>query len=332
MEQSTSPLLDGNGDRLPQLTAGIHPELDLWAQRRRLGARGWPPYRLKRWIFTGVLSPRCIAGVAFVHLGYLTNCFAYVWRPGDNQPTETSMLRPPFPWQQFEPFPLRGVAEFTTLPVRFTYSSKGMHFFSRFPARKLDIILDFDLEAHFSSALQAVNPVNPGYWAYTGKLAGFPVTGCIHDGNQEIVLKAGESAGIVDWTFGCHARTTEWLWATGCGRSGAINTAFNFSRKVYDRGAGENCVWIGGRPILLPSVSIDRGPRDGCWRVSGAGGKVDLHFEPSGARSEHTDLGLVASRFTQWFGHYSGELLDTQGHRFPIDQALGFFEEHHARW
>ncbi len=63
------------------------------------------------------------------------------------------------------------------------------------------------------------------------------------------------------------------------------------------------------------------------WRIRSEDGRVDLVFQPEGQRAQTIDLMLIASRYVQPFGSFSGKL-----HGVTLDGLAGVTEDHVARW
>jgi hypothetical protein len=68
------------------------------------------------------------------------------------------------------------------------------------------------------------------------------------------------------------------------------------------------------------------------WRVRNAEGSVDLTFRPEGQRAQTIDLKLIASRYVQPFGSFSGHVTSATGERVEVRDLAGVAEDHEARW
>jgi hypothetical protein len=102
----------------------------------------------------------------------------------------------------------------------------------------------------------------------------------------------------------------------------------NFS-DGFLQGEGENAVWIDGEPRAVGPVTFSFESRTPLapWRVQSAGGRVDLTFRPEGFRAQTIDLKLIASRYLQPFGTFSGQVDGV-----AIEGVPGVTEDHAARW
>jgi len=63
--------------------------------------------------------------------------------------------------------------------------------------------------------------------------------------------------------------------------------------------------------------------------------KADLSLAvalPAGQASSRMNLGVLAERAHQCFGHWTGWICDDAGDRVPVDGVLGWAEDIHNRW
>jgi hypothetical protein len=151
--------------------------------------------------------------------------------------------------------------------------------------------------------------------------------------------------GASDWSRSFSNRITQWYFACfGCVSEEGQRIGLNLSRLIYDDPQGmslENTIWVDGRSYQvgpahfhLPEV---RQLDSKTWRIEASGVQggddlhIDLQFEPQGARRENVSLGLLTSKFTQAFGHYTGTLR-VNGHSYHIVKGFGVAEKHYSKW
>ena len=60
--------------------------------------------------------------------------------------------------------------------------------------------------------------------------------------------------------------------------------------------------------------------------------RVDLLFTPFYERLAKTDAFLIKSEVHQMIGRFSGQLKLENGEMLQIQDAIGWAEDHHARW
>ncbi|GGS24860.1 hypothetical protein Snoj_18440 [Streptomyces nojiriensis] len=85
---------------------------------------------------------------------------------------------------------------------------------------------------------------------------------------------------------------------------------------------------------LAPAaIGWSRGDHLAPWSVRSPGSdRVDLVFTPFHNRSTRTDVGLLANRTDQCFGHYTGSIRTDDGERIAVDRLLGWAEDVRMRW
>ena len=119
----------------------------------------------------------------------------------------------------------------------------------------------------------------------------------------------------------------------GTGRAGGAPFGFNlcegFGLSAHE--PGENAVFA-GTPYRLPPVSFLVGGEGSPWRVTSAGGEVDLVFRPAGAHRGARNLGIVTTRFAQVAGVFEGRLPGPDGGAVAVAGLPGVVEDHWARW
>ena len=68
------------------------------------------------------------------------------------------------------------------------------------------------------------------------------------------------------------------------------------------------------------------------WSVRTAGGEVDLRFEPGAIHAEEHDFGVVASRFLQPAGSFTGTIRLPGRAPLELDRVLGVVEDQAVTW
>jgi len=59
---------------------------------------------------------------------------------------------------------------------------------------------------------------------------------------------------------------------------------------------------------------------------------VDLKFSPGGVHAQHKNFGVIASRFIQPLGTFSGVVRTADGRELVLDEVLGVVEDQDVRW
>ncbi|MBF0224981.1 MAG: DUF2804 domain-containing protein [Desulfobacterales bacterium] len=298
-------------------------------------------FREKRWSYLGILNPRVILGCAVIHLGYVASAFIFAFDRQDKRMLEHTMILPPISQVRFDRHPDQGICSFSSLRTKIIMShdiNSGVRrlntnmFLIRNPIKTQIVVSD---SPEFFSPLQVIIPMENGKVVFTNKEAGLHAEGSITMGNKTFELKPEETWAIFDWTDGFFNRNTFWNWACGAGRSSdGTRIGFNFSAGVYENGVLENVIWIDGEPITISEVKFiydNKNPMT-TWRVQSVDGNVNLQFEPEGIRSANDNIGIMASRFMQPCGNFSGIIKNKEGQILNLTSVAGVVEEHYAKW
>jgi hypothetical protein len=142
----------------------------------------------------------------------------------------------------------------------------------------------------------------------------------------------GALAGY-DYTHGLLARRTTWRWGFALGRAqSGERVGLNLVEGYV--GEGECALWLDGElvPLAEGRFTFDAARPLDPWRVRTADGAVDLTFSPGAAHSDHTNLGVIASRFVQPVGVYSGTIRVPDGRVLVVDGVLGVTEDQDMLW
>lgn len=130
-------------------------------------------------------------------------------------------------------------------------------------------------------------------------------------------------------------RETNWNWASFSGHTDSgVHVGLNLAAGVNETGYTENCIWIDHQMISLQQsiFEFEKNNETDLWQIRTTDGIVNLTFQPIGAKKEHINLGLLASRFTQLYGHFSGTIKQPNGETVTINETTGMVEDHYAKW
>lgn len=295
------------------------------------------PFLFKHFDFYGAVGQGFTFGCGMVRLGLVNSTFAYLY-------SESKGLTR----MQFD-FPLdMGLnADYSPLgTTSWKHPFKaGYHAISH---RTLENrTLSFQFGAEFSGVVQiackpesvlALNtPIANTGFAYAQKTSGGAISGTIQLRGVPYELNPEQDGCYHDWTAGFLRRETFWNWACATGRAkgGGPLLSINVARGVNETSAHENVVWVDGTRHDLPLVFFDY-DRDNVhrpWRVYSQCGLVNMHFQPAGSIDDHRNLGIIASRFNQCFGKFSGTVqLPVPGLTINVEGLSGWCEDHYAKW
>lgn len=288
----------------------------------------------KSWLYGAVFSERWLMGCAVIDAGLIGSAFIYVFDRETQQLIEQTALRPLAFDAGFIPTPEHnwafnsGAKSWLIQPLSAS-SGWRVQFNSR----------DWDAEFTLHDTGNRISALNnaPGRpFHYTEKLAGIPASARLRMGSSTHELNAAR--GVFDFTLGYPPRATLWQWASWVGQ---LDDGRSLSGNLVAQTMNglENAVWLGSADghntqiIAMPQAIFDDTPTDTAqtWRVHTADQRLSLQFTPEGARSEHINLGVLASDFTQPFGSVRGIWRDEDGSEHTLT-GIGVVERHRALW
>ncbi|GAA5175276.1 DUF2804 domain-containing protein [Niveibacterium umoris] len=316
-------LLDAQGAPNFGASAGVLDAVD-WTALKRPRAPGWFDRRLrhKRWQYLALAHPQVFVGLAVVDLGWAAHGFAYAFRRGEGRPVSVARDGLPAACRvSSRPF---GDADARLPGLRLNFMRSGDTLAVRLRSRVLSLEAALDL-AHMAPPACVIAPAN--LLAHcTHKSAAIDVTGSLEIGGDRLVLDG--ACASLDHSDGLLAHDTRWNWAS------AHASGFGFNLQAGYMGDAENIVWLEGQPYKLGPVHFDYNAADPLapWRIRSACGNTDLRFAPEGLHRGNKNLGLVASRFVQAIGCFSGRIGAPGTATLEIRELLGVTEDHASRW
>ena len=181
--------------------------------------------------------------------------------------------------------------------------------------------------------LTSVCPVLGGGVTMTQKTVCVPADGEVRAAGRAFKIK--DCLASLDYSHGYLGRETRWRWASASGRLKDGRTfGLNLVEGHNDGAVTENCLWIGGRLSQPGHAYFELDERDPSrpWRIRTDDGRVDLTFEPEGARREDINIRLIVSQYVQPMGTFSGKIRDEDGTELQVVGVPGVVERHRARW
>jgi hypothetical protein len=266
-------------------------------------------------------------------MGYASNAFAYAYEASSRRPLfRRSWLAPPFAAEVGEESGGWRRAIFRNRRGSIAIESVRGESNYRVSLETPGVSLDASLEvAAAPPAIGAVAEVAPGRFDATEKRALLEVRGRLRVAERTVPLDGGLAA--YDFTSGILARRTQWRWGFALGRlAGGAPFAVNLVQGFV--GEAECAAWIGTEVVGLGEgrFAFDRADPMKPWLVSTADGAADLTMTPGTVHDERRQLGVVASRFVQPCGAWSGTLAIPGKGTLAIDRALGVTEDQDVTW
>jgi hypothetical protein len=221
------------------------------------------------------------------------------------------------------------------LRVSLAPRDRAMHIEVEARTRSGPIEADVTVEPGGDS-LDVVVPWSRSRFQLTSKHVARPAHGRIVALGREHRLARDVAFGCLDYGRGRWPYRTTWNWGTaaahvpGVGRVGVqLGGAW-----TDGTGATENGVFVDGRLDKIGAElrwRYDRRDFSRPWRVEDDAGDVALDFLPELVRRSRVELGVGGSLLHLAFGRWHGHVR-AHGERIAIDGALGWAEEHRARW
>jgi hypothetical protein len=337
----TGPLLKPDGT-LAQVGWAPQPILDCNLEAARFYTlRFVQRFRIKRWDYYAIFTPRRFFSATIADLGYAGNLFVYTldFETGDLH--EEGLVVPfgkgvelPRNSQagtsRFEDKRLKLVFEAYPARRHLSISWPGFH-----DGRGISAEIDLDAPPEYES-MNIVIPIGAKRFYYNRKINCMPASGFIHYGEAEETLIPHTCLGSLDWGRGVWEYQSFWNWASASGflaegRTIGLNLGCGFGDLSK---AGENAVILDNRIHKLEQVKFDYTSDDFMqpWKFTDAEGRLDLVFTPFKERTAKTNLLVIDSEVHQMFGHYHGTVITNEDETVHIQNLVGFAEEHRARW
>jgi hypothetical protein len=338
---TASPLLDEHGN-LRQVGWSRQPLLDCNLENARFYAlRPLQRFRIKRWDYYAVFTPRRFFSATIADLGYAGNLFVYALDFASRDLHEEGLVIPLGRGITLPRNSTGGESHFedSRLQLHFSLNPQGRHVEVDWPAfdhgRGIQAAFDLLCPPEHES-MTIVIPIPGRRFYYNRKINCMPAQGYIQYGDEREELDPGKTLGSLDWGRGVWEYRTFWNWASASGfLPGGHTIGLNLGCGFGDLSrAGENCLVLDGRIHKLEEVRFDyqAGNTMQPWHFTDSQGRLDLTFTPFKERVAKTSLGIIFSEGHQMFGRYAGWVVDDDERRLEIQDLIGFAEEHRARW
>lgn len=298
-------------------------------------------FRLKRWDYYAVFTPKRFFSATIADLGYAGNIFVYTLDFATHELREESLVIPLAKGISLPRNSTEGDSLFEDGRARLFFQAERdyRHISVSWPGFhdgrgiEADIRLSC-LPEHESMTI--IIPIGQRRFYYNRKINCLPAEGYLRYGDLREELDPTESLGSLDWGRGVWAYRSFWNWASASGflpdgRTIGLNLGSGFGDTSA---ATEDCLVLNGRVHKLGEVKFAYDPGDytKAWRFEDSEGRLELVFKPFAERVARTNLGVIFSEVHQMFGRYSGSVITDEGKTIQIGDLIGFAEEHHARW
>ena len=299
----------------------------------------WP--RKKRWNYWAITSPTHLFSVTLSDVDYLGLPFLYVLDFTTQQYAEKTLLKPFGSGIDLPPMVNADVLYTDpAMPITMQQTKEGVHLLVACP--DLDgQPLHADLLIHQPPNHETLNVVIP--WSekrfqFTSKQNTLPTEGAVRWGETTIHFEPENSFACLDfgrgiWPFECFWNWSSFSTRLPDGRTAGINLGAGWTDGT---GMNENGLCIDGvLTKLSEDVAFDYSTDDfmAPWHLhTSLTDMVDLQFVPFFERHAKTEALLIYSEVHQMFGRFTGRLHTGNGEKIQIKDAVGWAEDHHARW
>jgi len=337
----SGPLLQADG-YLAQTGWSRHPLLDCNLEHAHFySMRFLQRFRIKRWDYYAVFSPKRFFSATIADLGYAANLFVYTMDLESWDLHEEGLVIPFGKGVELPRNSDKGESIFTDkrLSMKFSLHPNRRHLsvsWAGFHEGK-GIRAEIDLEERpeFES-MNITIPIGKSRFYFNRKINCLPVSGYIKYGDLEETLNPATCLGALDWGRGVWEYQSFWNWASASGflpdgRTIGLNLGCGFGDLSK---AGENAIILNNHIHKLEQVKFDYNSGDYMqpWKFTDTQGRLNLIFTPFKDRLAQTNLGIITSLVHQMFGRYNGIVISDGGEEIQIKDLIGFAEEHHARW
>jgi hypothetical protein len=333
-KELTSPvhLCQANGRLLPEAVGWSRTPLHTC----NLSGR-WP--RKKRWNYWAVTTDTHLFSVTVSNVDYVGLVFVYVADFINDQFNEMTQIVPLG----------RGCDLPDTVNADVAFARSGLRVEMRQTGSGVQLavdVADFEgrpLSAQFTittpprhETLNVVIPWNEKTFQFTSKQNTLPAEGVVTFGDETIQFSGEQSFACLDFGRGIWPRHCAWNWGSASGRQNGRSLGLNLGGQWTDgTGLTENGVCVNGRLSKISEElrwQYDKSQFRRPWRITAPSGSVDLTFTPFMERVAASNLWLVKSEVHQMFGHYHGAVQTADGESIPVQNLIGWAEDHTATW
>lgn len=299
----------------------------------------WP--RKKRWNYWAVVSRDHLFSVTLSDVDYLGLPFIYLLDFNSKTFAEKTLLKPFAAGIDLLPAVEEDVVYTDpAMPILMRHNEQGVQLkvgCPDFDGKPLAV----DLQVHIPEGHESLNVVIP--WSekqfqFTCKQNTLPAEGAIQWGDETITFTRSDTFACLDfgrgvWPFECFWNWSSFSTRLSDGRTVGVNLGAGWTDGT---GMNENALCINGKLIKLSedvAFEYDSTEYMAPWHLTTTvTDRVDLQFEPFFERVAKTDALVIRSEVHQMIGHFHGTLRTDTGEEIQIASAIGWAEDHSARW
>ncbi|WP_133407754.1 DUF2804 domain-containing protein [Parashewanella tropica] len=285
----------------------------------------------KQFQFVSILTPHYLLGAAIADIRYLGLGFVYLYDIHKNTLVETNWLRPPLLGYALSHSPKYGKSYIGGRSKAMSLSiNEGLWQLKiDSSAIQADLILS---PPSLSLPIALCTPTGYNGWTYTQKHNGLKPSGRLTINNEPQPLN--KALASYDFMAGFMCRQVSWRWASINSFSDDKVIGLNLAAGINETGATENVFWINGEKHLLPPVhfDFDRHVKRESWHLFSHDGGINLSFTPRNQRIYKHNFGWLQSNTKQFIGDFNGQITDSKGRIYHLNNVLGITEDHCSKW
>ena len=328
--------------RLTQVGWARQPLLDCNLEAARFYAlRPFQRFRIKRWDYYAVFTPRHFYSATIADLGYAGNIFFYTLDFETGELHEEGLVIPLGKGVELPRNSTEGDSHFENEKVNLTFRLQAdqRHLSVSWPGfdkgRGIEAVITLTCPPE-NESMNIVIPIGRKRFYYNRKINCMPASGMVKYGDLKETLELKTCLGVLDWGRSVWEYQSFWNWASASGflpdgRTVGLNMGCGFGDLSK---AGENALILENCIHKLEKITFDYVSGDFMrpWKFADTEGRLELLFTPFRDRTAMTKLGVISSEVHQIFGRYNGKAVADDGEVIQINDLIGFAEEHKARW
>lgn len=311
---------------------GALPPVDLGPQHSGLL---YLKTKRKKWVYVSIQARDWLIGLAVVDLGYLSKSFAYAYDGNVNRIVATrSMLAPSAASDVANHWATGAKATFwlPLLATRIDWPAGSEELRISVACKELEVLASLSLAGAPAPVSSIVHPDGDRSLLNTNeKRLLIPTMGFARVNGNRVLLDGGFAA--IDYTHGILPRQTRWRWVSlsGFAKTGekvGVNLVQGFNGEV------ECAVWVNNDVFPVGEGEVEYDPENprSTWRIKSRCEAVDLALEVGDLHQETTNVKLVAAKFTQATGRYSGTIKLPGREPLILEGVLGVAEDQDTLW
>ena len=297
--------------------------------------------RKKQWNYWAIVSPTHLFSVTLSDVDYLGLPFVYILDFETKAFVEKTLLNP-FGGGIKMPPEVNADArdDSPAMPIALLQNGQGVQIkvsCPDFEGKPLEADIQvFTPENHES--LNVVIPWSENRFQFTSKQNTLPAEGTVKWGNEIITFNRDDTFACLDFGRGMWPYQCFWNWSSfstrmADGRTVGVNLGAGWTDGT---GLNENGLCLDGKLFKLSedvAFTYDNQDFMAPWKLTTTEtDRVNLTFTPFFERTAKTDALVIRSEVHQMIGRFSGTVKSDSGEVFQIENAIGWAEDHHAKW